>query len=470
MQLYLKFRNSSLDLSPLGLHTGTEESNSVYTPSGSRIVAWVEKDGAHFCQVEGFGDYVFAVDPSAPPGDCIHPVAKTLLDFISLLITCGNAKLIYQAYQWSNTLFNLRRKEVRPSIKMRSVMRALENTYRPPVIAEPYLYIRSLQTAFDYTTLPLHPDYFEWCPIRPGKPDWNVGFGTGFGEYCEKSKVGKAYAVNKTFSWNREKWSVPAIYLTESGIVVDFYLEVPLQSIQAFLIKWGEREKEPMSIEEEMYRKLEYPLGLSVIGNLSVNDRPIPLKKGYTQVWNPMVVNTWQARRTLEHYGLDPEKGYLMHRACFLRKGKNPPIRAISLTLQAEPVSVPGERFVAPQPGEYLTFKNPATGNTHDLTVIAQTREALDPNFLSNHPCCYTRLTYSLSPDINNELFRIVDCDPGDRWESKDGPTAVFLTGKTPSSAHFAVSSLRYTPAERITWRMVFLQKLRQDITVPLLP
>ena len=43
-------------------------------------------------------------------------------------------------------------------------------------------------------------------------------------------------------------------------------------------------------------------------------------------------------------------------------------------------------------------------------------------------------------------------------------------SGKLSGSGHHAVSSLRYTPAEQITWRMVFRLKTRPDVNVPILP
>ena len=142
----------------------------------------------------------------------------------------------------------------------------------------------------------------------------------------------------------------------------------------------------------------------------------------------------------------------------------------MQLTLVAAPVSVPGERFIAPEPGEHITFTHPDTGRKHTLTVVSQTREALDPNFLSNHPCCYTKLVYELEPDIDNPWFQIADCDPGDPWEgSPDGPSAVFFAGEKKQN-NTALSSLRYTPAAQISWRMIFRQKLQPDVKVRLLP
>ncbi len=466
MKLYHKFRNSCLDTAPLGLVTGKSESDSAYTPAGARIVAWLVDSDIHFCQIEGFGSTVFVVDPSAPPGDCIHPLASKMADFIGLLCACPNAALIAQSYQWSRALFEEKADAIKLDYKTRSVLRALENTYQPTKIFDIYGYMVQMSREFDYASLPLKPEYFEWCPIRPGTPKWEVGFTTAFADYCEKGKAGQELAVKRSFLWNGETWFVPAIYLCDSGIVVDSVLEVATADVETYMKKWGSRPAESLSIEEAMVRDLDDPLKLEAAGSLSVNGKPAPLRHRSVLVWNPRTENPWQARRTLEHYGLDPEKGYLLRREQFLRRGKNPPIRTMELTLSAAPVDVPGQRFVAPKAGESLQFDHPATGKTHTMTIIAQTREALDPNFLSNHPCCYTRLTFSLEPGVSRELFSVVDCDPGDAHFGNDEPVG----GKVPSAGHCALSSLRYTPAEQITWRMVFRQKLRKDASVSLLP
>lgn len=470
MKLYYKFRNSSLDTSPLGLYAGPERSDSVFTPSHARIVAWLGGDSkVHFCQIDGLGDLVFAVDPGATPGDCIHPVAKDFPEFIGLLVQCKDASLIAGAYRWSRIRFEALAAAVKPSMKARSVIRALENIYHPPVVKDAYGVMEALQHSFDYTSIPLHPNYFEWCPIRPGTPKWEVGFGTGFGDYCEKGLAGKELAVNRGFVWQGENWCVPAVYLCESGIIVDHYLEVGAERVHSFMRKWSGRCEDTMSIEEKMYRQLDDPLTMDCVGTLLVNDKQFRVRQAFCLCWNPYEDNPWQARRVLEHYRLDRSKGYLLRRECYLRKGKFPPIRTMQLTLSAEPVSVPGQRFIAPEPGEQLTFTHPDTGKKHTLTVISQAREALDPNFLSNHPCCYTKLVYELEPAIDPEWFRIVDCEPGDIWEgSKNGP--MVPTGKKAQSGYMAVSSLRHVPAKQINWRMICRQKLRQDVKVRLLP
>ena len=65
------------------------------------------------------------------------------------------------------------------------------------------------------------------------------------------------------------------------------------------------------------------------------------------------------------------------------------------------------------------------------------------------------------------ELLTIADCDPGDGSASFN---ALQSAGKLSGAGHNAISSLRYTPAEQITWRMIFRQKTRPDINIPILP
>ena len=143
----------------------------------------------------------------------------------------------------------------------------------------------------------------------------------------------------------------------------------------------------------------------------------------------------------------------------------------MQLTLNAEPISIPGQRFIAPKSGESVTITHPLTGFKHTLTVTSQTREALDPNFLSNHPCCYTRLGFTLEPAIGKEWFTVMDCDPGDPVDgSISAQRTTSFPVKTPMVGHWGVSSLRYTPADQITWRTVFRQKTRNDMSVSILP
>ena len=101
---------------------------------------------------------------------------------------------------------------------------------------------------------------------------------------------------------------------------------------------WGGIDPAILSIEDEMRRQLEDPLKVDAVGKLTVNGKEAPRRPLHSILWNPCTENSWQARRTLEHYGLSRENGYLLRREVFLRKSNNPPIRNMDLMLCAEPV------------------------------------------------------------------------------------------------------------------------------------
>ncbi len=49
---------------------------------GAEVIGWAGVDGIHCCFVKGFGEMVFAVNPSNLPGDHVHPLARSFEDFV----------------------------------------------------------------------------------------------------------------------------------------------------------------------------------------------------------------------------------------------------------------------------------------------------------------------------------------------------------------------------------------------------
>lgn len=461
-KLYQQFRQSSLDLSPLGLRTGPEFSDSPYTPTGGRIVAWMEHSQVHFCQVEGFGSTIYAVEPEAEKP--IHPVAEDLSQFIRLLICCKNVSLLLNAHRWSKIRFDEQVEQVLLSAKTKAVLRALENTYAPAPVSDAYTLITSLQRDFDHNALPLRRG------SRKQLSKWEVGFGIDFCQPCDKNHIGKELSLGKSFQWNEENWLVPAVYLCEDGIVVDSVMEIPVKKLRDYRELWQNRGEDSLTIADRHWRQLDDPLYLETASTLYVNDKPFHSRQTFSLTWDPWLENSPQVQQVMAHYGLDRNNGYLFRRESFLRKGKQPAIRTMQLVLSVKPVMVPGRPFTAPEAGKSFTFTHPATGTEHTFTVVSETKEALAPNFLTNHPCCYTKLIYSLVPAISVDAFQVVDRDLGDPWDGDMDTLRELMKGGKKPQGRAAFSSLRYEPAAQANWRMIFRQKLRKDIQVKLLP
>ena len=141
---YQKFRNSSLDTSAVGLTPGSEFSYYGATPDNARVIAWAEIFGIHFCCKEG-SDTIYVVEPDAPKKKAVYPIAANFPEFMGLVVACNHASVLWQAQDLSRKEFDALVQKNKPSMKQRSVLRALGNIYHPPVIADPYGYMKNLR-------------------------------------------------------------------------------------------------------------------------------------------------------------------------------------------------------------------------------------------------------------------------------------------------------------------------------------
>ena len=144
VNLYEKFRNSSLDTSAVGLTVGSEYSYFSATPDGAKVIAWADIYGIHFCRKDG-SDTVYVVEPDAAKNEAVHPVARNFQEFLGLIIACSHASVLWQAHEMTRGDFDAYIQAHKPSMKQRSVLRALGNIYHPPVVADPYSYLKNLK-------------------------------------------------------------------------------------------------------------------------------------------------------------------------------------------------------------------------------------------------------------------------------------------------------------------------------------
>lgn len=141
---YQKFRNSSLDTSAVGLNAGPEYSRSGATPENARVIAWADHAGIHFCLKEG-SDAIYVVCPEAPKKNAVQKIAANFQEFMGLILACNHASLLWQAHTMSRKAFEDQLKALKPTMKQRSVLRAISNIYHPTVIADPYGYMKNFR-------------------------------------------------------------------------------------------------------------------------------------------------------------------------------------------------------------------------------------------------------------------------------------------------------------------------------------
>ncbi len=307
-------------------------------------------------------------------------------------------------------------------------------------------------------------------------------------------------SLNKQFVWDDEIWHIPAIYTCSKGLVVDFCVQVPAERIRSFMDKWKlslENDGTDFTDEQRMQIDAESPLGVNINPKVLLNDTVLSGFHGCGVSWNPCLPegNSLEAKRVIRHYGLDPACGWAIRRAAFpWTKKRKPQITTLSVTLMQDPVAMSGPHFHAAAPGERIEFTHPTTGAQHTLTVQEYERQEMSREYFGSQnqefPTHYTAMSYTLSPDLPDGAFTVIDCVRSDQPRQKstcssepqaynsvcigiiggaEGRTAIIFDGSSQSKLYAACSAFHFGPAVDVEWRMVFHEIRREDVTVSLI-
>ena len=319
--------------------------------------------------------------------------------------------------------------------------------------------------------------------------------------YFNSSHPGQALTLNQKFRFAGRDWRVPAAYLTAKGLVLDILMRADKAALEAFHKKWAylENEDVPNDVFEQAER--ENPLVFEFSPQIELNGQVLPFSQGHGLSYHPLFQNasacepaldedepdfeTPTERAIIDHYGLDPEDGWAIHRYSFPWKTKRRPkqILSLALTLTPQPVRVPGAEFTLQKPGDTFSFSHngiPYTLTAQDLETQTLPKNAF-PDARFAFPNRFTAMTYTVSPAPPKNSVSVEDCAHNDQPIERetpqdypfmpeaqndavigiiggaDGPTALFVTAKSEDkTVQTACSSLHFAPPEKITWRIVF--------------
>lgn len=357
--------------------------------------------------------------------------------------------------------------------------------------------------------------------------EWNVYFEGNFWSRREKGETCREIPVKKEFLWSGDRCCIPAIYICSQGLVVDICREIPTEKIGDFLKKWGMLETEPDFSEEERRQiERENPFTWEFRPHIFVNGKELEQGQGCSTSWNPWLQGETPETSIMKHYSLDMQQGWTIWRYAFswgIENGnkellsQNVDVRNLCIKLQAYPEEVPGPHFTVEKEGDEIYFCHPISGEEHVLKVVELGAESLKKEALEDleesrkssrkcrgacevseepleWPTHFKQLKYIVTPELLNEKFRIFDCAESDAPRRKanavgaslqgngqkeykaasigiiggaDGPTSVFIAGKgSEPQVHLAFSAMHFEPVSQVEWRMVFYEKLREDIII----
>lgn len=486
------YLRSKLDLSHIGFGRGEKESDYFCTPVLSKVIGWAGVDGIHFCTTKGFDEMIFAISPANLPGEYVHPVAKNFEDFLRLILACYDTAAIEQCWFMDREVFENFRAENQPTPEAQKCLDEIQKKYKLTPLEDPFAYIQDLQKEFDYSQLKFPPDYYELVeePVERIAPDWKVTWDGDFFDVDPDSIGAEPMPVGASFQWAGIEWYVPEVYPFAQGMIM--YLLGKIDPAKVRQYEYGEVK----TIEDQERINAENPLNLHARHEVSVNDFTLRPGGSLGITWLPQSDWNLESKWVLEHYNLDLESAWQIHRVkCFWPACGKLDINKMSLTMKQHPISVSGTHFKTPLEGECVILKHPHTGNEYKLFIDELKQETADyGNFhdeSKEYPACYTQMIFRIEPAMTRNQFRIVDCAQSDQPRYRegakreegfsavsfgiiggvDGPTTIILgQPKTPANQpHMATSSLHFEPAKEIEWRIVFQEKPNEDLTVSLI-
>lgn len=351
-------------------------------------------------------------------------------------------------------------------------------------------------------------DYYEpdMNAAAPEESEWKVFFDGGYWSKHGKGHPGKEISLNKSFLWGEEVWHIPAVYSCSKGLVVDFCVEITPEREKAFLDKWLPVCENDARLTREVQRELdkENPLVVNFSPHLFVNGEEIRAKHGSAINWIPEscipegTQNQREAKQLVEHYRLDPSRAWSFHRwSCMWGTIQRPAIKSLQVKLERQYETIDGVRFRNPCVGDVITFTHPISHTEHKLTVVEYEKQELSSKAFAHEeyefPTYHTAMTYTLEPDLSNSKFQVQDCleneqpkrrpknphEPHSTYDvcsigiigGADGPTAlIFSNGSSKKTVpHVALSALHFEPVDDIEWKIIFREKLMEDVEVDII-
>lgn len=328
-------------------------------------------------------------------------------------------------------------------------------------------------------------------------PKWAVYFDGGFWTHRGRRRAGQEININKHFVWDNRDWYAPCAYACSQGLVLDFCIKVSVESIRSFIEKWNlsiDTELSEFTDEQQMLIEAENPLTVFCRPEAFVNGRKLSVSHSSALSWNPCFpeYNKPASEDVIKHYGLEAEYGWIVWRTAFpWATSRKPQMSSLDITLKHDAIPVSGFHFHLPADEERrIEFTHPVTKQSHTLTVQEYESQEVPAGGFGDesyeYPTHYVVMSYTLSPDLFDGEFQIMDCDDGDRPRKKqtnpDEPqsaaacgiigAAVGMTALTDNSGsskiYTACSALHFQPVNQVEWRTVFYQKGCDDITIKL--
>lgn len=335
----------------------------------------------------------------------------------------------------------------------------------------------------------------------------NVYFGENFWGTGEPGTEMEKILVGQEFDREGLSGYIPAVYVNEEGLVIDLCIRIPGKIVQDFWDRWHRRLENGLDAREREQFMRENPLDVDLDLEISVNGRQLEKEfgcgAGYTRIFGDQIRGSLEEQLFLE-YGCDEKDGWQFKRfAC--RWGENmfshermrsyeSMISSMEVRFVAydRPYGCDPMRIAVEDVGKRSVLLHPVSGRSYTLFVDKVEQQELSADVLKSvrrqsgcrhleYPSHYLAVAYHTEPALPAGAFCLQDVGEGDAPRGvgqghaagisiiggADGPTSVFLAGKTDTKeGGIVMSGLHFQPIDCGWFQPFFMVKERDDMTL----
>lgn len=311
-------------------------------------------------------------------------------------------------------------------------------------------------------------------------------------------KSNDAVRMNVSFTWKKEEWLIPAVFPIPGGLAVDVARKLPYYHLKNRLTIYEKRKNAGFHSPLERLMLDRYdPFRFYPTGHLLAENYCIDEWDSKRFIWNPLKISPvpskedYQAKKLMEHYGLDLNTGWVIFRMCFRSEFLSFYDQELTLMLEAPDEPVPGPTLKIEEAGQLIVFQNPLTKKAETITVTVLENGVIEHPFKKQgpvkYPANYVILHYRFHPEKKAQQYCLMDTQLTDepiQLEPCEDRTQKLLEDARPhdprfskvtlqdymaeNKGHAAYSSLTHYPRISTEWQFVAVRKERKNIRVKL--
>ena len=275
-------------------------------------------------------------------------------------------------------------------------------------------------------------------------------------------KSNDAVRMDVSFTWKKEEWLIPAVFPIPGGLVVDVVRKLPFYHLKNRLtIYEKDKNAEYHSPLERLLMDRHDPFRFYPTGHLLAENYCIDEWDSKRFIWNPLKISPvpskedYQAKKLMEHYGLDLNTGWVIFRMCFKSELLSVHDRELTLMLEAPDEPVPGPILKIEEAGQYIVFQNPITKKAETITVTVLENGVIEHPFKKQgpvkYPANYVILHYRFHPEKKAQQYCLMDTQLTDepiQLEPCEDRTQKLLEDARPHDPRFSKVTLQDYMAE----------------------